>query len=204
MIFQSFREIVLGEHVVGQNPDCNRYGCLAKTFTRSVQKYKLHENYNSSIIGGPYDLALIRLNQSVPMFNDQNPQESGVKPVCLPWFANDPGRVLTTEADLLVTGWGRVTNNRRVNNQNLRLFKASTRTLKKLKVPAVSRKSCDKIEIFKNLNTDLQICAGGVEGKFSQCLIITEKSLIQHCERSYVYILSEKKLIKTANNGPFW
>ena len=116
------------------------------------------------------------------MFNDQNPQESGVKPVCLPWSANDPGRVLTTEADLLVTGWGRVTNNRRINNQNLRLFKASTRTLKKLKVPAVSRNACDKIEIFKNLYTDLQICAGGVEGKYNTVFENYRKSFIQHCK----------------------
>ena len=100
------------------------------------------------------------------MYNSQNPQESGVTPVCLPWAANDPGRALTTQADLLVTGWGRVTNNRRKANANFRRFKASTRTLKKLKVPAVSRKKCNEIEIFKNLNTDLQICAGGVEGTY--------------------------------------
>ena len=29
----------------------------------------------------------------------------------------------------------------------------------------------------------------------SRCLKITEKSLIQHCEASYVYILSGQKLI---------
>ena len=33
---------------------------------------------------------------------------------------------------------------------------------------------------------------------------ITEKSLIQHCEQSYVYILSGQKLIKNAKNGQFW
>ena len=30
------------------------------------------------------------------------------------------------------------------------------------------------------------------------------KSLIQHCEQSYIYILSGQKLIKNAKNGPFW
>ena len=30
------------------------------------------------------------------------------------------------------------------------------------------------------------------------------KSLIQHCEQSYVYILSGQKLIKNAKNGSFW
>ena len=30
-----------------------------------------------------------------------------------------------------------------------------------------------------------------------------KKRLIQHCERS-VYILSGEKLIKNAQNGPFW
>ena len=148
------KRIVLGEHIIGTNPDCNDFGCLPKTFTRQVQKYILHESYNTSRIGGPYDLAMIRLNQSVPMFK-QNPKESGVVPVCIPWSANDPGRALTTKADLLVTGWGRVTNNRRVNSQNYKRFRVATRALKKLKVPAVSRKSCNQIDIFKNLNTDL-------------------------------------------------
>ena len=30
------------------------------------------------------------------------------------------------------------------------------------------------------------------------------KSLIQHCEPSYVYILSGQKLLKSAKNGSFW
>ena len=30
------------------------------------------------------------------------------------------------------------------------------------------------------------------------------KSLIQHCEQSYGYILSGQKLIKNAKNGSFW
>ena len=37
---------------------------------------------------------------------------------------------------------------------------------------------------------------------FAQCLKITEKSVMQHCERS-VYILRRQKLIKNAKNGPF-
>ena len=37
--------------------------------------------------------------------------------------------------------------------------------------------------------------------KYTQCLKITEKSLIRHCElRSYVYILSGQKFIKNAKN----
>ena len=35
----------------------------------------------------------------------------------------------------------------------------------------------------------------------AQCLKITEKSRIQHCEQSYVYILSGQELIKTAKNN---
>ncbi len=39
----------------------------------------------------------------------------------------------------------------------------------------------------------------------SRCLKITEKvSFNIASEASYVYILSEQKLIKNAKNGPFW
>ena len=42
--------------------------------------------------------------------------------------------------------------------------------------------------------------------KPSQCLKITEKVPIQHCERSELrlYILSGQKFIKNAKNGHFW
>ena len=39
----------------------------------------------------------------------------------------------------------------------------------------------------------------------ARCLKITEKvSFIIASEASYVYILSEQKLLKNAKNGPFW
>ena len=160
----NFREIVLGDHVVGEDPDCNRFGCLPKVFKRQVKSYKIHENYQPGSVDSPYDLALIRLDRLVPVYEPENNSKSGVVPVCIPWRQNDPGRRLTTRADLLVTGWGRVTNNPRINSNNYRRFGAGSRVLKKLKVPAISRRKCSEIEIFKNLNTDLQICAGGVEG----------------------------------------
>jgi len=115
-------EIVLGDHVVGEDPDCNRFGCLPKVFKRQVKSYKIHENYQPGSVDSPYDLALIRLDRLVPVYEPENDTKSGVVPVCIPWRQNDPGRRLTTRADLLVTGWGRVTNNPRINSNNYRRF----------------------------------------------------------------------------------
>ena len=77
---------MFGEHVVGTDPDCKTERglkkCSPKVITRTVSKAIVHENYNTK--DNKNDIALLRLNESVPLFNE-NPIISAVLPVCLPW-----------------------------------------------------------------------------------------------------------------------
>ena len=82
----TYRQIVFGEHVVGPDPDCKTERgltkCSPKVITITISKTIVHENYNTK--DNKNDIALLRLNESVPLFNE-NPMISAVLPVCLPW-----------------------------------------------------------------------------------------------------------------------
>ena len=42
----SCREVVLGEHVVGTDPDCDEKICAPKTISRKVKKSIIHEDWD--------------------------------------------------------------------------------------------------------------------------------------------------------------
>ncbi len=67
--------------------------------------------------------------------------------------------------NLLVTGWGRTSNDNRQASRNYRRFNTATAVLHKLFIPAIARTTCMKQELFKGLDSNLQICAGGQEGE---------------------------------------
>ena len=46
--FYFCREVVLGEHVVGTDPDCDEKICAPKTIIRKVTKSIIHENWNTT------------------------------------------------------------------------------------------------------------------------------------------------------------
>ena len=78
-------EIVLGEHVVGKDPDCKRgrRQCAPRVIKRKIGKITRHENF----VGAPgfeNDIALVRLAEAVPLYAD-DASESNAMPVCLPW-----------------------------------------------------------------------------------------------------------------------
>ena len=104
----NFREVVLGEHTLGTDPDCEETDtgvqfCAPKTIKRKVAKSILHEDWNPKTIEN--DIALLRLDQPVPLFSD-DPKLSNVLPVCLPWNEFDPGRDIESWAEeiAIVTG----------------------------------------------------------------------------------------------------
>ena len=68
-------------------------------------------------IGSRNDIALLRLNESVPL-NSESPTMSLVSPICLPWSKDKPSRNIHKGNKTLLTGWGHVTNNRwdRIDN----------------------------------------------------------------------------------------
>ena len=94
--FIIFSEIVLGEYIVNQDPDCDETNtnCNPTVIRRGIKKIIVHQNYEkhkNEAIQFANDIALIRLDQSVPL-NSEDPTNSVVKPICLPWKRNDFGR----------------------------------------------------------------------------------------------------------------
>ena len=107
----TYRQIVFGEHAVGTDPDCKTERglkkCSPKVITRVVSKTIVHENYNTN--DNKNDIALLRLNESVPLFNE-NPMISAVLPVCLPWsdeelFTEDAEKVKLVSLDCSFLAW---------------------------------------------------------------------------------------------------
>ncbi len=61
-LFFNFSTVVLGEHVVGVNPDCLDNGkCFPPAQTIEVESVTLHENWNRKKFTLGNDIALVRL-----------------------------------------------------------------------------------------------------------------------------------------------
>ena len=71
---------------------------------------------------------------------------------------------------MIITGWGRITNDKRKATSALSRFRVSTRTLRKLTVP-VANNECTSRDAF-NINRQKQMCAGGQEGKISMTSLL--------------------------------
>ena len=80
----------------------------------------------------------------------------------LKWTAiiDDIGRRLDIGDHALITGWGRITNDLLIANEQFLKENVATRILRKVKVPILSNEVCSKFQ----LESDSQICAGGVDG----------------------------------------
>ena len=162
---------MLGELDIGEEYP-NRGGILAPKINRGIEKIIIHENFIPKETHGrlldmsvPYDIALIRVNESIPLFLENN-YISSVNPICLPWNATnipDP----TTIDDLKVTGWGKMTRSegaRSINNKNLNLIKAFAKKLQAVTIPGVDIATCrtETRSPYKRIYIDdeIQFCAG--------------------------------------------
>lgn len=88
----------MGEHTLGTDPDCMTVrgriiGCRNPIIKRKVAEVILHPNYNVSERLSPHDIALIRVDEIIPFYAEEN-SKSSVLPICLPWNSEDPGRNL--------------------------------------------------------------------------------------------------------------
>ena len=97
IVINFFSVVILGEHSLRQDPDPiikNKRIFAAKRTVIGIEEIILHEDYNKTLLGGagPNDIALIRVKEPIPFYNSSNVKESNVKPICLPWNINDPGR----------------------------------------------------------------------------------------------------------------
>jgi hypothetical protein len=111
----------LGEHKIGTDPDCQRGNtgnriCQPKKIVRRAAKIFVHENYDKVTVKN--DIALIRLNEAVPLFQE-TPSESSANPICLPWSKDNPLRELKEGKQPTVSGWGRI----RYGNTDCGVFK---------------------------------------------------------------------------------
>ena len=167
LFFYHCREIVLGDHKVGENPDCEavsgrsrKLHCVAPIIKKKIAKSIIHEKYSSDQKTSPYDVALIRLDEPIPL-HSEGPRFSSVVPICLPWSLDNLARNLTDGDPTLVTGWGRITNNFIKANRDLRQYNVAERVLQKLELPIANSKCTGK----KELDYNIQFCAGGDKGE---------------------------------------
>ena len=159
------REVVLGEHVIGKEIDCNRNydRCNPPVIKRKINHTTdivVHEAYDKED-GYKNDIALIRINDPVPFFQE-DPEISSANPICLPWSEDSYAHYIDDGDNAKVVGW-----NRSVYN-----FTASKlfRYPKHFYVPIADEK-CKNAKGW-NIDTTRQICAGGEKGECMKILLI--------------------------------
>ena len=171
---------MLGDWKISTDPDCarkNRKRCAPDKIVRKVGKIIKHEDYQpkdpkpENITDGENhrnDIALIRLNEAVPLFND-NPSQSFAFPVCLPWpeYVEDDHPAFDIKEfksknkpvrnDFVITGWGKRFKDNKLERPTEQTF--SDNLLKAIVPVTNSIEGC-----AKHLIDSTQICAGGIEG----------------------------------------
>jgi len=161
-------EVVLGELRIDTDPDCTNNGrsCAPRKITREIKtddQIIVHENYQPGSQTQVNDIALIRLNEPVPLYDD-DPKSSNVRPVCLPWQENDPGRDLKENKKAVVTGWGRVKTSLK-DLERKQKFGASARNLLYVRLPIANQVCEDDPDLEQYWDPETKICAGGKQGQ---------------------------------------
>jgi len=112
-------EVVLGDLVVGEDPDCYKGSCNAPVIRRRVTKSDItaHENYGGKENLYKNDIALIRLDEAVPLFQE-DPTKSSIVPICLPWTENSYPYSVKDGDTATVAGWGRTSRRNSETTQN--------------------------------------------------------------------------------------
>ena len=172
------REVVLGDHNINTDPDCNLSGgrkkcdcskhqCAPPKITRNItskDQIIVHEDYDPIKVRN--DIALVRLNEPVPLFKD-DPQKSSAIPVCLPWSENDPGTNLEKLEEegkkAILTGWGKISV-RIADTIRKKKFGVSVPVLRRVALPIANKICKDDPELKQYYDPDIILCAGGKEG----------------------------------------
>ena len=108
-----------------------------------------------------------------------------VTPVCLPWnsskdIANDVDNktdlralgkdrssktVFTIAKNVSSIGWGIVTNDLRITARNFDRYGAASGRMQEVRVDGLPAEKCKQVSLFKNLQPEIQFCAGTEFGK---------------------------------------
>jgi len=161
-------EVVLGEHVVSTDPDCNRKKtfCNPKAIRKNIDINRdiiVHEGYDKKK-QYKHDIALIRMDEGVPLFQE-DPKISAANPICLPWSEDSYAHWIEDGDRATVAGWGRTSKRNNANSQNKLLrLNVNVDHLQQVGVPIANEKC--KGKPF-NIDPERQICAGGEDGKDS-------------------------------------
>lgn len=149
-----FRKIVrFGEHDKNKNPDCDKSDlddifCADKVKDVTVSTYIAHPEFSQKTKFN--DIGLVKVSEAA------NFKSRSIKPICLPFTVHS----MEFPKNLIVTGWGKVSDNR---------FKQNG-ILQKATLPYYDREMCRKlfIDYFAANNykkefylNDNQFCAGG-------------------------------------------
>ena len=157
--------VVVGEHDLTKDPDQLR---RAKKKTIGIEKIIVHEDYSKTLYrgAGPNDIALIRVKNPIPLYQNRNIALSNVIPICLPWNINDPGRNIYNGVRLKVLGWGRTSNDRYAFNQEVKRIGAGSDVLQQVDIPNITNRKCKTYSAFNviQLDSKKQMCAGGENG----------------------------------------
>ena len=146
------REVVLGELVIGKDPDCSRGGeyCNAPVIKRKINYTTdiiVHEAYDKED-GYKHDIALIRINDPVPLFQE-DPEISSANPICLPWSEDSYAHYIEDGDNPTVVGWKRSVG--------------KVKYLRSTRAPIANEKC--KVAKEWNIDTTRQICAGDQKGE---------------------------------------
>nr|XP_017523299.1 chymotrypsin-like elastase family member 1 isoform X2 [Manis javanica] len=130
--------VVVGDHNLSQNDGTEQYV--------NVQRIVVHPNWRSSNVAAGYDIALLRLAQSVTL---NRYVQLGVLP--------QEGTILANNSPCYITGWGRT----RTNGQ-------LAQTLQQAYLPTVDYAICSSSSYWGSTVKNTMVCAGG-DGVHSGC-----------------------------------
>ena len=146
--------------MVGEDPDCYSGSCNAPVIRRRINKSDItvHKNYDKENLF-VNDIALIRLDEAVPLFQE-DPKKSSIAPICLPWAENSYPYSVKDGDTATFAGWGRTRSRDSQYTQNYLLKnKVNQKHLKIADLP-ISNEKCDTIDKL-DINKSIQLCAGG-------------------------------------------
>ncbi|XP_024431530.2 chymotrypsin-like elastase family member 1 [Desmodus rotundus] len=130
--------VVVGDHSLSQNDGTEQYV--------RVQKIVVHPYWNRNNVAAGYDIALLRLAQSVTL---NSYVQLGVLP--------QEGTILADNSPCYITGWGRT----RTNGQ-------LAQTLQQAYLPSVDYATCSRTSYWGSIVKNTMVCAGG-DGVRSGC-----------------------------------